>query len=348
MGVMRARTRITALLVAVATASALTACGQSDEGPIDNVATVTPATAERSPASDATPAGIVVASVPARSVVVGHGSSARTAVLSNDGTTVQLFAAPGTLDAPAPVTVKVPALGALAASGDGFVGATDGAIVRIDASGAIREQKVDLGGVRAIAVTGDQRVLVGNDRGRVLVVDANGTVQRNIGGFVRVDDITVAPASADHLAGQVVVLDRAQSAVIPIDIDKGELKAALRAGDGATQSIVDDYGRILVSGTRTDEVFAFYGQPILMRLRAPVPASPYALAFDEKSKTLWVSSTAGNVITGFDISTGEAKEIHRITSVPQVTSMAVDANGTLLAVSGRDGALQVILPNAVK
>ncbi|ALG86778.1 hypothetical protein [Gordonia phthalatica] len=345
---MRARTRLTALLVAVATASALTACGQSDEGPIDNVPTVTPATAVESPNSDAAPAGLVIPSVPARSVIVGHGTQPRTALLSNDGTTVQLFVAPGAMDTPPPLTVKVPALGALTASGDGFVGATDGAIVRISKDGKVTEQKADLGGVRAIAVTADQRVLVGNDRGRVLVVDANGKVQRNIGGFVRVDDITVAPASAGDLAGQVVVLDRAQSAVIPIDIDKGELKAALRAGDGATQSIVDDYGRILVSGTRTDEVFAFYGQPIMMRLRAPVPASPYALAFDEKSKTLWVSSTASNVITGYNISTGEAKEIHRITSVPQVTSMAVDANGTLLAVSGRDGALQVILPNAVK
>ena len=348
MGVMRARTRLTALLVAVATASALTACSQSDEGPVDNVPTVTPATAAESPDSDTAPTGLVIGAVPARTVIAGHGTEPRTAVLSNDGTTVQLFVAPGAMDTPPPATVKVPALGALTASGDGFIGAADGAIVRIGKDGEVTEQKVDIGGARAIAVTGDQRVLVGNDRGRVLVVDANGKVQRNIGGFVSVDDITVAPASAGDMAGQVVILDRAQSAVIPIDIDSGEMKAALRAGDGATQAIVDDSGRILVTGTRTDEIYAFYGQPIMMRLRAPVPESPYALAFDEKSKTLWVSSTAGNVITGYDISTGEAKEIHRIGSVPQVTSMTVDANGTLMAVSGRDGALQVVLPNAVK
>lgn len=345
---MRARTRLTSLLVAVATASALTACGQSDDGPVENVPTVTPASAAKSPNTDAKPAGAVIGSIPAKAVVAGHGTEPRTAVLSADGTTVQLFAAPGAMDTPPPTTVKVPALGALTASGDGFVGAFAGGLVRIDAQGRVTEQKADLGGVLSIAVAADGRVLVGNDRGRVYVLDSAGKVQRNIGGFVRVDDITVAPASAGDRAGQVVVLDRAQSAVTPIDIDSGELKAALRAGDGATQSIVDGFGRILVSGTRNNEVYAFYGQPIMMRLRAPVPDSPYAMAFDDKTKTLWVSSTASNVITGYDLATGEAKEKHRIVSVPQVASMTVDDGGTLLVASERDGALQVVFPSLLK
>ncbi|MBM7369185.1 YncE family protein [Gordonia hydrophobica] len=345
---MRARTRFTALLVAVATASALTACGQSDDGPKENVPTVTPATAAESPMSDATPAGTVVVALPAKAIVVGHGAGAKTAILSNDGTRVQLFAAPGAMDAPAPITVTVPALGAIAAVGNGFVGAGTDGLVRIDANGGVTEQKAELGGVLSLAVTDDQRVLVGTDRGHVLVLDSAGTVKRDIGGFVRVDSITVAPASAGDRAGQVVVLDRAQSAVTPIDIDTGELKAALRAGDGATVSTVDQYGRVLVSGTRNDEVYAFYGQPIVMRLRAPVPASPYAIAYDGRSDTLWVASTASDVITGYDVSSGEALERHRITSVPQVTAMTVTDAGDLLAVSGRDGALQVVFPNDVR
>lgn len=213
--------------------------------------------------------------------------------------------------------MRVQELGALTASDSGFVGAGRDGLVRIDPQGAVTEQKLDLGGVLSVAVTDDERVLVGNDRGRLLVIDAAGKLQRDIGGFVRVDDITVAPPTAGERAGQVMILDQAQSAVVPVDIDTGELKAALRAGDGATQAVVDEYGRVLVSGTRSDEVFAFYGQPIMMRLRAPVPASPYALAFDDQRKLLWVSSTAENIVTAYDIATGEATERHRVASLPR-------------------------------
>ncbi|EGD56176.1 hypothetical protein [Gordonia neofelifaecis] len=346
---MRVRTRITALLVAVATASALTACSQSDDGPAQNVPTVTPATAASSPVGVTAPAGVVVGADAATAVVAAQTGPSRAAVLANNGETVQIFAAPGTPGAPAPVSVKVPRLAALTASGDGFVGAGPNGIVRIAADGSTTEQQADLSGAQSVAVTADGRTLVGTDRGHVLVLDRDGKEQRDIGGFVRVDDITVAPPTAGDRAGQIVVLDRAQSALTPIDIDSGDLKAALRAGDGATNSIVDRFGRILVAGTRNNEVYAFYGQPIVMRMRAPVADSPYALAYDNQRKLLWVSSTAANSITAYDVSTGETIEKHRIASVPQVTSMDVDpASGALLVASGRDDALQVVPADAVK
>lgn len=335
--------------MAVATASALTACGQSDEGPKQNVPTVTPASAAQSPAGSAAPAGTVIAASAGTTVVAARGGASRAAVLADGGQTVEIFTAPGAADAPAPLRVKVPTVTALTAEGDGFLGAGEGGLVRIDAAGAVTEQPADLRGAQAIAVAADGRILVGTDRGHLLVLERDGRLQRDIGGFVGIEDITVAPSTAGEFAGQVMVLDRAQSAVTPVDIDSGELKAALRAGDGATTAIVDEYGRVLVAGTRNNEVYAFYGQPIMMRLRAPVADSPYALAFDDQRKLLWVSSTATNEITAYALDTGEAVEKHRIPSVPQVTSMDVDpVSGALLVLSGRDGALQVVAPDAVK
>lgn len=346
---MRARTRISALIVAVATVSALTACSQSDEGPKDNVATVTPATAAQSPASQEAIAGTVTPTVPAKAVVVANAPGSPVAVLANDGKSMQIFSAPGGPAAVAPKVVQVPGLVAVVASGAGFVGVSPTAVVHIDAAGVVTEQKAALTGATAVAVDSKNRVLVGTEHGHILVLDDAGKQVKDISGFVRVDSITVAPASAGEYAGQVVVLDRAQSAVTPVDIDSGDLKAALRAGDGATESVVDDYGRVLVSGTRNNQIFAFYGQPIVMRLRAPVAESPYALAFDNQRKLLWVSTTATNEVTAYDLSTGEAVEKHRFASVPQVTSMAVDpATGNVLLVSGRDGALQVVTPANVK
>ncbi|MGB3886894.1 MAG: hypothetical protein WA934_12475 [Gordonia sp. (in: high G+C Gram-positive bacteria)] len=335
--------------MAVATVSALTACSQSDEGPKENVPTVTPATAAQSPASQEATAGTVTPTVPAKSVVVAHAPGSQVAVLSNDGKSMQIFSSPGGPSALPPKVVQVPGLVDLVASGEGFVGVSPTGVVRVNTAGVVTEQQANLAGASAVAVDTKNRVLVGTDRGHVLVLDEAGKQLKDIGGFVRVDNITVAPASAGELAGQVVVLDRAQSAVAPVDIDTGELKAALRAGDGATESTVDDYGRVLVSGTRNNQVLAFYGQPIMMRLRAPVAESPYALAFDNQRKLLWVSTTANNEVTAYDLSTGEAIEKHRFASVPQVTSIDVDpASGNLLLVSGRDGALQVVTPDNVK
>ncbi len=352
------RSRLSALLVAVATVSVLTACGQSDDGPQDDVPTVTPATAERSPAGGPAPTGSIVALPPSATIVAARGDRDAVAVLDEAGRTVRLFATSPAAEGPddrttvdwttPPREIPVPELTALAADRDGFVGAGPAGIVHLSATGEISEQAADLTGVLSVAALPDGRTLVGTDRGRLLVFARDGSRQRDIGGWVRVDDITVAPETAGDRAGQVVVLDRAQSAVTPVDVDSGEHKAALRAGDGATHSTVDRYGRVLVSGTRNNEFYAYYGQPIVMRMRAPVPASPFALAYDSARNLLWISSTASNTAVAYALDSGEAVEKHRIATVPQVAAMDVDpTSGALLMVSARDGGLQVVDTAAV-
>ena len=178
-----------------------------------------------------------------------------------------------------------------------------------------------------------------------MVFDRELRQQRDIAGFVRVDDITVSPPGADLATEQVVVLDRAQSSVTPVDIDTGDLKPALRAGNGATTSTVDHYGRVLVANTRDNEIIGFFGSPLVMRFRYPVPDGPYAVDYDDTRNLLWVSTTGNNEVVAYDLADGEPREITRFATPAQPDLLATDGvAGTVYVLGGRDGGLQVYQP----
>lgn len=340
------RTRLAAGLLAAATVAGLTACGtESDDSDSSQLDTLPVATVAESPVDTARPAGNVVAQGAAQAMAVAGGTAA---VLGTDGRTVTLHAKAGAVPAPAPRPVRLPIDGVVdvVGVGDHFLAVGPRGLVRIEPDGTTSLADVAIDAPLSLAVDGD-RVLVGTETGKLLVLSANGERHAEYDGYARVDDILVAPDTASDVEGQVSVLDRAQSAVLPIDIETGDRKASLRAGNGATNAVVDRFGRILVTGTRDDEFYAFFGQPIVMRLRYPTPASPFALAYDEKRDLLWVSSTAENEAVAYDLSRGDARERSRVATVGQVTAMTVDpTTGRLLIASGRGDGLQSVAPDA--
>ncbi len=346
---MRKPLRIIAACAALATVAALAACGSDDgeqAGGAGDVPTVAPAT----PAASPPPGGAITGSVipaPAGTALAVAGTTVAT--LGTDGA-VLLHTAPGAMDTPPPRTVDLgghPAT-ALAADGDGFLVATDDQVAHVARDGAVSRIAGGQGQVSALAAAPGERVLAGTADGRVVVLGRDGERRRDLHDFVRVDQLLVAPESSP-LAGQVVVIDRAQSSVTPIDIDSGELKAALRAGNGVTQGTVDPYGRVLVSNTRDNEILGFYGQPIVMRFRFPVAQSPYALTYDAATNRLWVATTGDNVAIAYDLATGEPREKARIGTIGQITALATDpGNGMLYLLSGRGDGLQVASRTAVE
>lgn len=333
--------RIAAVAATLVLGVGLTACGNDDtggpgSGPGD-VPTVAPATPEASPPQSTDLPGTVIAS-PGGSALAQSGSTL--AVLGEDGL-VRLHTAPGAADAPAPREVDLPGVRAVIASADGFLAVSPTQLSRIAVDGTVTPVAGDQGPAISLAVSGDH-ILVGTDDGHLRVLTSTGQVQRDIHEFVRVDQILVAPATSE-VAGQVVVLDRAQSLVAPVDIDTGDRLAALRAGGGASIAVDDTYGRILVANTRENEVLGFYGQPIIMRFRFPVAASPYALAWDDVHQRLWVSTTGDNQAIAYDAGTGELRELTRIATVGQVGAMATDpSNGMLYLISQRGDGLQAV------
>ncbi|MFT3715136.1 MAG: hypothetical protein QM774_04065 [Gordonia sp. (in: high G+C Gram-positive bacteria)] len=337
---MRVRHKLLSVLSALLLSGVLAACGGGSGDDSDGAGkALPPATAAVSPRNTDTPAGTVVPAPSATGLAVAGD---RIAFAGDDGALhLATVAAPGSA-----TPTEVRDVKALAADGDGFLVVTPNAIIRVAADGTHQDTAVqgrsELDSALSVARDGD-RVLVGTRTGHVLVFGADGHLQRDIGGFDRVDDLLVGPPTA-ALPGQVVVLDRAQSLVEPIDVESGEHKASLRAGNGAGGAVIDHFGRISVANTRDGEVLGFFGQPIVMRFRAPAGASPYAVAYDEKRDLLWVSTTGDNIATAYDPSTGEPRERGRVPTVGQVSAMAVAGDGTLLLLSGRGDGLQVVPP----
>ncbi|WLP90895.1 hypothetical protein [Gordonia sp. NB41Y] len=339
----RARRACVALALLL-TAALSAACGSSsDSGSTPNVATVSPASAVPAPAGPAAnPAGVIIPTSPGSSVMARSGGSL--AVLGAAGTEITRFDT-AAITSP-PTTVTTPALTTLIGTGNGeFLGVGPDTLVRIAADGTVQTTPTDVADPTALARTADGRVLVGTGDGHVIVFDTGLNRQRDIGGFVRVDAITVSPAGADLDGEQVVVLDRAQSSVTPVNIDTGEFGAALRAGNGATTATVDRYGRILVANTRDDEIIGFFGSPLVMRFRYPVADGPYAVDYDDTHELLWVSTTGDNEVVAYDLASGEPVEKHRFAAVAQPDAITVDdASGTVYVLSHRDGGLQVVAP----
>lgn len=315
----------------------ITACGSDDNGTPD-VATVAPATPSEAPAAS-NPAGSTVPAPADARALASSGSTV--AVLSPDGNQVLRYDA-ASITAP-PTPIAVPGLTALAADRDGgYLGVGPGNLVVVDASGATRTANLDADSPTAVVRAAGGQIVVGTEDGRVLIFDEDLAEKHDKRDFVRVDALTAAPASAEGLDDQVVVLDRAQSSVTPIDPADGDLGPALRAGNGATNSTVDRYGRILVANTRDGEILGFYGSPLVMRFRYPVADGPYAVDYDDTRNLLWVSTTGNNEVVAYDLADGEPSEKQRFASVVQPDRITVDDNGTVYVLSARDGLLQVV------
>ena len=341
MGAMNVRGK--SLLVAMA-AAALVLSGCSDSGGTPDVPTIVPQTPIAAPAADPAtpPAGVVVPVANAGTAMAYCTGTKQLALLSDDGRSVYFYAAEGL--APGAVPTRTVALSDKATGFGTFSSGKlevliPGALLIID-SATGDTVRVDLPGTPLSAVlTSSGDILVGNDKGSLMVVDPDGTVRDTITGFVRVDAI------AEH-DGQVVVLDRAQSSVTEVDIADSDLGVALRSGDGATNLTVDHYGRFLTTDTLGGEFLGFYGDPIVHKFRHPVAFGPYAVDYDDTHNLAWVATTGNNQVTAYELATGTPVQVQQFQTVSQANSMVVNPEtGTVYLLSADGGGLQIINPD---
>ncbi|MEV0248690.1 hypothetical protein AB0H76_18965 [Nocardia sp. NPDC050712] len=303
--------RVPLALASAATLLLLTGCSSSGDKP--DAPTREPATAAVAPVPAAAPAGQVVPLGRAVSALVADAGTGQLAAL--DGATL-LLVDPNTA---AVRTVALPGPGASLAAGKPgeILVAAPQRVVRVDVAAAeTTEIPVD-GDVRSVLQGADGTVLAGTADGRVRTLAADGAVVRTVPGLISADVLARTP---DHLA----VLDRHQSSITEIEPGATDLGLAQRAGDGATMMIADHFGRVLVTDTADNELLVYTTGPLLLRQRFPVGSSPYALAYDQRSETVWVTCTQSNEVVGFDLSTGIPVEVGRYPAVRQPNSVTVD------------------------
>jgi hypothetical protein len=107
--------------------------------------------------------------------------------------------------------------------------------------------------------------------------------------------------------------------------------------------IGDHFGRRLVTDTDGAELLVYTADPLVLHQRFPVGSSPYALAYDQRSETVWVTLTGSNEVVGYELSTGIPVEVGRYPTVRQPNSATVDARtGDLFVGSATGDGLQRI------
>ncbi|MQY22194.1 SMP-30/gluconolactonase/LRE family protein [Nocardia macrotermitis] len=322
-----------AAAVAVVAATLLSGCARHSGGGGTSAAGA-PATAATAPISHTTPAGTVTASGPLAAVLAEPGTGLL-ALLGADGVTVRVLdptgAAPErTVTLPARTTALVPG------PPGQVLAAAAHQILHIDlATATVHPIQLDAQ-VRAVAQRPDGTEAAALADGRVLILDADGHVRQTITGMTPGDQIA-APGSA------IVVLDRDRTTLTQIDLARARAGLALRAGQGASNLVTDHYGRILVTDTVQGALLVYTADPLSMHQMFPLGSAPYALAYDQRSDTVWVTLTGSNQVAGFDLSTGIPVEVGRYPTVRQPNSVTVDSRtGDLFVGSATGDGLQRI------
>ncbi|AVH23701.1 hypothetical protein IU438_26280 [Nocardia cyriacigeorgica] len=335
---MRPRGSVPAILAGVTVLALLAGCSSDTDS--DKVPTRDPATAAVSPGQATTPAGTVLSAPAPIGALVAEARTGRIAALdARAGTAAVYLIDPAD---PSPETgtrtVALVAPGATVvqgAPGEVLIPAS-GRVLRVDVtSGAVTDVPVDAD-ARSVHPGADGGLVVGTADGRVLWLDAHGNVTDSVDGLISADALTVA-------GDRVAVLDRHQTSITEIDPAEDHLGLALRAGDGATNMIGDRFGRIVVTDTAGGELLVYTTGPLVLHQRFPVRSSPYALAYDQESDTVWVTCTQSNEVVGFDLSTGIPEEVGRYPTVGQPNSVTVDErSGDLFVGSATGDGLQRI------
>ncbi|WP_438388221.1 YncE family protein [Actinopolyspora saharensis] len=328
------------LIAACLAASALLAgCSDSDGGsrPLQVTDELTAATPATSPPTTTEPAGRVVPAPPADHTVV-LPEQHTLALAGADRASITLFDTraieqpPRTVDLPAPAASLRPVRG-----GQALLAALPAAnaVAEIDlASGRVHRTAVSGGPVDALPVA--DKLFVARPQAKDVAILRDGEIQRRVDGFPGAHELL-------RRGSTVVVLDRLTTSLTPLDIDTGDKQPALRAGEGATRAVTDRFGRVLVVDTRGAEIMAFSTEPLIMKQRSPAGGSPYGLAYDPAQDLAWVTLTARNELVGYDTATGQAEQSHRVPTVRQPESVAVNPEtGTRYIASAAGAGLQVV------
>ncbi|MPY96925.1 MAG: hypothetical protein GEU97_02850 [Actinophytocola sp.] len=317
------------------------ACSES-EAPRDELQLVenpTAASPASSPESTQAPEGTVLdVDGDVTSVAINQGTLA--AAVTDDGEARVLFyrltqpdAKPERVDVDGPVE-------RLTASGDQFAATlpTENVVLHLTPGGVVGKTSIE-GAPTSIAQL-DGRSLVGLRKAKaVAVLEHEQLTARTSGELASADQVLVSSR------GTPVVLDRLRSALFEVQTDEGDIGLGLRAGQGATNAVTDQYNRVLVVDTREEYLLAFSLDPLVLRQRYPVPGSPYGIDYDARRDLAWVTLTARNEVVAFDVAGGEPEEAARFVTVRQPNAVTTDpTTGTVVVASANGEGIQVIEP----
>lgn len=340
----RPRRRVFAVVAGlVATALLLAGCSSGgSKDPLQASPSLAAATPAKAPPPGKKPAGTVI---PVAGDITSATVDPRTGTLAvavSSPPSLLLYATDD-LDNPKPRARTVPLPGK---AGDVSVG-EHGLLVPVPSANTLVRvslpdatvHKVTVPGspTDAVSFHGDTVVALPQEQS-VVLLDGDRVRKTIHGSAIHPDRVLVA-------GDRLVVLDRLRSALFDVDVAGADFGAGLRAGQGATNAVADNFGRALVVDTRRDALLAFSVDPVTRRQLFPVPGDPYGIAYDPKRHLAWITATASNQVIAYDVARGEPVEKRRVPTVRQPDTVTVDPrSGAVIVASAAGKGIQVVQP----
>ena len=180
------------------------------------------------------------------------------------------------------------------------------------------------------------RVVVGNEFGQSLSVIANGAVQRTITGVVQ-------PGGVVDAGSLEAIVDVHAYTVSTFDPVTGKRTAITKAGAGPTHAGLVAPNRLAVTDTRGNAVLTYSVSPLRRTGKLALAGSPYGIAVDVSTQTVWVTLTGRNEVVGLDVSAATPRVIARYPTVAQPDTVAVaPGSHTVWVVGSRNGQVERI------
>ncbi|AWB85072.1 hypothetical protein C3E79_05625 [Corynebacterium liangguodongii] len=211
----------------------------------------------------------------------------------------------------------------------------------------VGEQAVELASpATSAAMTSTGEILTGADSERTVRVYRDGEEVDSFGVARETDQILAVPrAGGPDVADSAVRINRFDTTIQDLDWRGGRQGGTLRAGLGVGGVAAGRDGLVLAADNTGSQLLVYTANDIIrLQQSAPVPPSPWAVSWDDESALAWVASTASNVATGYDISTGVPVKKAQVNTIADALHMVTLDDGTLVIASATGGGIQVVPP----
>ncbi len=170
-------------------------------------------------------------------------------------------------------------------------------------------------------------IVVGNEFSQSLSIIQNGVVVRTATGVKQ-------PGGVIDAGSEAVVVDVGDFTVSTYDPQTGTRTAVLPAGAGPTHGVITAQREVVVADTRGNAVLTYSLDPLRAVGRLALPGTPYGMAVDASTDTVWVTLTALNQVVGLDVSGPNPRVIARYDTVEQPNTVAVEPGSHTIWITG--------------
>lgn len=195
--------------------------------------------------------------------------------------------------------------------------------------------------VSVATLTSSGEVIGGSDTERTVWVFKDGNLERSFAVARETAQIQAVPV--DGQPDSVVRTNAFDTTIQDLDWGSGRQGGTLRVGLGVGKIAGGEDGLVLAADSTGSQLLVYTSDDIIrLHQMAPVAEGPWDVSWDSRDRLAWITSTATNAATGYDISRGVPLERARVRTVADPQSITTLDDGTVVIASATGDGLQVI------